>query len=168
MSEEWRQCLGGTCEVSSEGHVRTAGTSILRRMRPDVQTGYYRVTARDGVAPKKPHYVHRLVAEAFLDKPFSGCEVNHRNGVKTDNRAENLEWVSSSENKKHAYRLGLIRRPDHRGEAHPSARLTESAVRSIRRRHEAGESRAALARELGLHRTTVSKICNRRLWPHVQ
>ena len=54
-----------------------------------------------------PQYVHRMVAETWLDNPNNYEEVNHINGDKTDNRVENLEWVTHSQNVSHAYRTGL-------------------------------------------------------------
>lgn len=54
---------------------------------------------------------HRLLAESFIPNPENKTEVNHINGLKKDNRLENLEWVSRSENMKHAFSNGLIKAP---------------------------------------------------------
>ena len=57
----------------------------------------------------KTCFAHRVVAEAFIPNPGNLPEVNHKSGIKTDNTLSNLEWVSHSENAKHAYRTGLNR-----------------------------------------------------------
>ena len=58
---------------------------------------------------RPPQYVHRLVAETWIDNPNPNyyTQVNHINGDKDDNSVENLEWVTPSENHRHAYRTGL-------------------------------------------------------------
>ena len=68
-------------------------------------SGYQMVSAGDGHRPMR--YVHRLVAETWIDNPNHYEQVNHINGNKDDNSVENLEWVTRSENMRHAYRTGL-------------------------------------------------------------
>ena len=84
-------------------HTRTANERILKSAK--ASGGYPQVSlcAEEHVKC----YVHRLVAEAFVDG--SGEEVNHINGDKTDNRAENLEWVTHKQNMHHALANGLNR-----------------------------------------------------------
>ena len=64
--------------------------------------GYLRVDIR-----QKNYKVHRLVGLTFLDNPNKYDQINHINGIKSDNRVENLEWCNNSQNQLHAYRLGL-------------------------------------------------------------
>lgn len=101
----------GKYAVSEDGRVwayPNASRSVGRWLKTMTNNcGYpYVVFLKD--KQRKPLYVHRLVAKAFLaesDKP----QVNHKNGVKHDNRAENLEWMTSSENKLHAFRTGITK-----------------------------------------------------------
>ena len=93
-------------EVSNQGRVRNAHTGRVLRPRKR-RDGYLDVLLLYKGQTKRC-YVHKLVATAFVEGWREGLEVNHKNGVKTDNRAENLEWVSASENKQHARDVLLL------------------------------------------------------------
>ena len=76
---------------------------ILKKLVPRKHTGGYLTVGING----KNKYIHRIVAEVFIPNPNNYPLVNHINGDKTDNRAENLEWCTASENQKHALKNGL-------------------------------------------------------------
>lgn len=110
--------------------------------------------------------VHRIVCiAAHGPAPAVPMDVNHKNGIKDDNRAENLEWATSSENARHAIRAGLRTTP--RGESHPGSRLTEDDVRAIRSRSEAGESVRSLANAYGMARGGIAAVIDRKTWKGV-
>lgn len=98
-NELWRPVSGFNYEVSSLGRVKRDG-HILKLL--SLPKGYkYVVLCKNG---KKVHkYVHRLVAEAFIPNPEDKQEVNHKDGDKCNNNMLNLEWSTSSQNRKHAY-----------------------------------------------------------------
>lgn len=73
------------------------------KLKPHKITNGYLQVELQGI----PRLVHRLVAENFLPNPNNLPQINHINGIKTDNRLVNLEWCTNSENQKHAYKLGL-------------------------------------------------------------
>lgn len=124
MKEIWKDIKGyeGLYQVSNLGRIKSLERYVknhdamqyheekiklaTERKRNDGKQGYLALQLyRDNKA--KNCYVHRLVAEAFIPNPESKPTVNHINGDKHDNRAENLEWATYSENNIHAYVTGL-------------------------------------------------------------
>ena len=81
-------------------------------------SGRYPVVGLMKDGEKKRHLVHRLVAQAYVSNPDSLPQVNHINGNRTDNRADNLEWVTASDNRIHAWNTGLqVTTEDHKASA---------------------------------------------------
>lgn len=103
----WSHIPDTNHEVSDQGEVRHAVTH--RKAAPHFVNGYPRVRIQHN-GKRHGFRIHRLVASAFCVKPDGCTEVNHKNGKKTDNRAENLEWVTRSGNIRHAFQNGLYER----------------------------------------------------------
>lgn len=99
---------------------------------------------------------HRLVWHALVGPIPREMYINHLNGKKDDNRPENLQLCSASENHAHAHREGLV---DQRGERNPAAKIPNATVARIRLRYaEGGVTQQALASEIGVSHKTISKI----------
>lgn len=104
---EWRLVPGfeGVLMVSRQGDVRNLVNMKMVRARHPRENDYLRYAFTQG-GKVLSFAIHRLVAMAFCEGWKSGLIVNHINGIKWDNRAENLEWVTHSENSKKALALG--------------------------------------------------------------
>ncbi len=104
---DWRPTLFGIYEISDSGEIRRTISKRVRRFAID-KDGYLTLPFRNEKKQWSEVYIHQLVAAAFLGPKPAGHEINHKNGVKTDNRAENLEYVTHAENMAHAARNGLL------------------------------------------------------------
>jgi len=179
MIENWKQCKGfeGYYEVSDLGRVRTvARESVKSNNRKCVVKerilaqanvrGYKKVTLKcDGI--RKDMRVHRLVAMAFLDKPKE--MVNHIDGDKTNNRLDNLEWATRSENELHAYNNGLKKSTElHKSRTSESNKARRTIpTETIIYIRSSKLSQYKLSDELGISRSMIGLIKQRKRYADV-
>jgi hypothetical protein len=162
--ELWREISGssGKYEISSHGRLRRGERVLAPRVHPKL--GYVQCTLHLPEGKKYP-LIHRLVATEFVGPIPPKYQVNHKNGNRSDNRVENLEIVTCSENNFHAYReLG---REKPKGEKHPGAKLTEIDVLDIRWLFAMGVRQFILAKEYVLDPTVIRDIVHRYRWKHI-
>lgn len=168
--EIWRDICGyeGLYQVSNFGRVKSLHFGREKLLKAGVSnTGYANVTLKKNTT-KKTFHVHVLVAKAFLPNPDEKREVNHIDGDKQNNRVENLEWVTSSENTRHAIQNGKMKIK--KGTQCYQSKLTDEQVRYIRRvyipRHpEFGQ--LALARRFNVSSSTIYEIISRKTYKDI-
>lgn len=163
-------------EVSSFGNIRrladvprvdNRGRVTGRKMRAmvgGVNSFGYRTVILTKDNKARSFKVHRLVAKAFLSNQNERPQVNHINGVKTDNRVENLEWCTNQHNVLHAFKLGLNK--VRRGEANNLARITEKDAIFIKR-NKGIIPRKELMQQFSLCARAINRIQKGELWSHV-
>lgn len=166
IGEAWKEVegYGGAYQVSNKGLVRSTERKVSfidgrerifkgKVLKSNLNTyGYPKVV----LVYNRSEFtinVHRLVALAFIPNPENKPQVNHINGIKTDNRVENLEWSTNSENQRHARKIGLN-----------FSRLTESDVLKIR---NSTQNTSWLADKFKVSARTIRIIITRKSWVHI-
>ncbi len=111
--------------------------------------------------------VHRMVAETFIPNPENKLSVNHKNSIRTDNRVENLEWNTQSENIKHSYEFG--NRKPIKGINHSSCRFSESQVLAIRKFFKKNPKvlKINVASKYGVTAQSIGDIILGKTWKHL-
>lgn len=174
MTEQWRDIPGfnGIYQISDNGRIKraiacaTGGTYAGRLMNPKIDRfGYYRTCIRSPITGRaKCVRPHVAVLEAFIGPRPKDYDASHLNGIKTDNRLENLCWETSSENHRRKFSHGTLVH----GEKHKCSKLKTEQVIEIRHRVANGERKARVAREYGVSNTLIGYIVSGRAWPHVE
>lgn len=216
----WRVTRKKWVGHSHWGAMRTVSLDPPERMDKRISQGGYRLVRFD-VGGSRNIFAHRIVWRALVGRIPDGMQINHKNGVKTDNRIENLEVVTPQQNCHHAIRVlgagtsklstddvvkirgrraagespralgaafgvshktiqavvsgahwrtesGARTKPGlQRGEANHKAKLTAEGVLEVRRRAADGESAAAIARDLGMDRSSIADAVRRKTWAHL-
>lgn len=127
------------------------------------ENGYERVTLRDD-GKRSSRYVHRLVAEAFIPNPLNKPCINHKDGNKSNNSVDNLEWVTYSENMKHCFAHGMNHAPCFYGEDSPVSKLKAKDVLDIRELFSKGEKPSELAKRYNVTPEQISNVVKRIHW----
>lgn len=177
--EIWKDISGfeGRYQVSNLGNIKSLYRVKERRgygkivipekvLNPHVDKVGYKRLYLYGDGFKIRDMVHRFVAKAFLPNLENKPEVNHKNGIKTDNRVENLEWVTVSENRIHAFANKL--QVPLKGSELPQAILKENDVLEIRACWGKREmSKKEIAKKYNVSLGCIRNVVERKNWRHL-
>ena len=110
---------------------------------------------------------HRVIWTSSNGPIPSKLTINHKNGIKDDNRLENLELATQSEQRRHAIEVLNVNRNRPKGSKHPKTRLTEADVLRMRQMRATGAMVKTIAEAYGMNPKAVSAICTGKTWPHI-
>lgn len=155
--------------ISNDGQVLS-----LKKKRPFLRRSFVDSGPRGGwLSVKlsennkcKNYAVHRLVASAWIGPPPTKKHcINHKNGIKIDNRMQNLEWVTHKENMQHAYRV--LYPGSHRGQQNGRSKLSNENVLEIRNLRKNGMLLKDVAKIYKVSLSVIARICNKYSWSHL-
>ena len=174
MKEIWRDIKGYKkfYQVSNLGRVKSLGgrngckkRPIIMKCNNDKKERYHRVLFSKKGSVRR-FMVHRLVAEAFIPNLKNKPIVNHKDGNKRNNRVDNLEWATLSEDSLHAFKLGL-QKPK-KGEESHFATVNRFQVQRIKLMWEIGGiTQREIAKIFNVGKGCVESILQGKTWKHI-
>lgn len=179
--ERWKDLPGheGKYQISDLGRIKSLDRfvsysdgriryfrSIIRKLalRKDKGYGKNAIYHTCTLSNESTIHVHISVAKLFIPNPLKLPHINHIDGVGTNNRVENLEWVTPGDNQRHAYRIGLQKRK--KGELHGKSKLTDEQVREILSLKGVLKL-TEVAKRYGVALPSIGRIWNGKGWTHI-
>ena len=148
--------------IDEKGNIYSRSMGKNKAIQTD-KDGYKVVTLTHNKL-RKTFKIHRLLSMYFIPNPESKEFVNHKNGIKDDNRLCNLEWCTASENVKHSYDNGL--QEGIKGELNTNSKLTEYDVLFIRYWHNKFKL-IDIAEAFNVSKSLIEKVVYRKAWEHI-
>ena len=173
MTSTWKPVLGyeNSHEIDTTGNLRRVlMTGVRKPVAPKLTKEGYVSCPLWSCGRVSFRMAHRLLWEAHVAPIPPGMQINHKNGIKGDNRLENLEVDTPSQNTLHKFRVLGHAAPNNPsiGVKNGSAKLDPDKVREIRRLRAQGEYQYVIAKKFGVSQRLVSLIDIGRIWSHVK
>ena len=153
-------------EINTYGEIRHINSKKL--INQHIKTNGYMFVNLYNMNTKKKEalYVHRLVAYEFIKNKNNLSDVNHKDGIKTNNDVSNLEWVTKSENMKHVFQKGLVKNIP-KGSDHYNNKYSEKIIRNICFLLEKKLKCKEISNITGVNIYTIKSIKNKYNWKHI-
>jgi hypothetical protein len=167
LQDNMKQFRNTNYYITKDGQVFNKRTKGYRQVILGIDRDGYNKVGLSHKGVRTFYRVHRLVAECYLPNPNEYPQINHINGIKTDNRLENLEWATQSGNINHGYKNGLI--PS--GEKSHMSKLKKVDIDFIRENYEyksKTHNSKTLGKMFGVGHSQILKIVKNKLWKYEQ
>lgn len=173
--EIWKDIGGyeGVYQVSNFGNVKRISDSknqyksgFILKPSKKKNSEYLRVFIYDKSGNRRMFSIHRLVAMAFIHNPHKKPEINHKDAIKSNNIASNLEWSTRLDNMRHAYENNLVKREN--GERHWRSEISDKKCLAIKKRIKSGQSLKLISKNMRVSYHIIKDISRGKTWSRIK